>query len=285
MKLQYMGTAAAEGIPALFCTCETCARAARAGGRNLRLRSGMLVNDAVMVDFPPDMLINKIRFGLNLDRITDIFFTHSHIDHLAATELCYFDRMYAMHRDPEARLRLWGNEKVLETIRDRFVFDMEQVPTWADLLPLTTFQPVCTGDIAITPLPAYHDARENCFLFLLEASDSRVLLANDTTMLPEETFSFLKGKHLCAVSLDCTAGKFSSPRAHMGFPDNLAVRNRLLAQGSADVQTCFLSHHFSHNGQINYDDFPALAKDTGFLSTYDGMILKVDDECAKTKDM
>ncbi len=33
MKLKYLGTAAAEGIPALFCRCEMCAYARKAGGK------------------------------------------------------------------------------------------------------------------------------------------------------------------------------------------------------------------------------------------------------------
>ena len=35
MKLQFLGTAAAERIPAMFCACDTCKRALRAGGRNI----------------------------------------------------------------------------------------------------------------------------------------------------------------------------------------------------------------------------------------------------------
>ena len=36
MKLKYLGTAAAEGIPALFCRCEMCAYARKAGGKEIR---------------------------------------------------------------------------------------------------------------------------------------------------------------------------------------------------------------------------------------------------------
>ena len=34
MKLQYLGTAAAEGWPALFCQCESCRVSAEKGGKS-----------------------------------------------------------------------------------------------------------------------------------------------------------------------------------------------------------------------------------------------------------
>lgn len=39
MKLQYLGTAAAEGFPGMFCNCTACERARKAGGKNIRTRS------------------------------------------------------------------------------------------------------------------------------------------------------------------------------------------------------------------------------------------------------
>ena len=39
MEILYLGTAAAEGWPALFCGCEICKRARAAGGKELRTRT------------------------------------------------------------------------------------------------------------------------------------------------------------------------------------------------------------------------------------------------------
>ena len=57
MKFQYLGTAAAEGIPALFCNCDICRTAARRGGKELRMRSGALVNDKLLIDLSPDLFV------------------------------------------------------------------------------------------------------------------------------------------------------------------------------------------------------------------------------------
>ena len=54
MKFRYLGTAAAEGWPAVFCNCDHCHRAKKAGGRNIRTRSQALINDDLLIDFPSD---------------------------------------------------------------------------------------------------------------------------------------------------------------------------------------------------------------------------------------
>ena len=44
MELQYLGTAAAEGWPALFCDCRICRHARETGGKELRTRTQSLVD-------------------------------------------------------------------------------------------------------------------------------------------------------------------------------------------------------------------------------------------------
>ena len=48
MKITYLGTAAAEAIPALFCNCEWCRRAAANGGKDVRTRSQALIDDCLL---------------------------------------------------------------------------------------------------------------------------------------------------------------------------------------------------------------------------------------------
>ena len=41
MNLLFLGSAASEAIPALWCECPNCRKAAALGGRNLRRRPGI----------------------------------------------------------------------------------------------------------------------------------------------------------------------------------------------------------------------------------------------------
>ena len=55
MEFRFLGTAAAEGWPAMFCECEACREAERRGGRNIRRRSGAMLGDEILIDCPPDL--------------------------------------------------------------------------------------------------------------------------------------------------------------------------------------------------------------------------------------
>ena len=89
MKMLYMGTAAAEGWPALFCSCPVCEHARRAGGRNLRTRTQALLDNSLLIDFPPDTYCHALRYGLNLGDIHTLLITHSHMDHWFPTDLIH----------------------------------------------------------------------------------------------------------------------------------------------------------------------------------------------------
>lgn len=43
MKLTFLGTSAAEGVPSLYCDCETCEKTRILKGKNIRKRSSLLV--------------------------------------------------------------------------------------------------------------------------------------------------------------------------------------------------------------------------------------------------
>ena len=79
MKIKFLGTAAAEGIPALFCDCEICERVRRLGGKNIRTRSQALINDDLLIDFPADTYLHVLNYGLELHKINNCIITHFNI--------------------------------------------------------------------------------------------------------------------------------------------------------------------------------------------------------------
>ena len=87
MQFQYLGTAAAEGWPAVFCRCKYCLEAQRLGGKNIRTRSQAIVNDDLLLDLPPDTYMHKLMNHLDLSRVKYLFVTHFHMDHFYPQEL------------------------------------------------------------------------------------------------------------------------------------------------------------------------------------------------------
>ena len=74
MFIRILGTAAAEGWPAVFCGCQTCRRARAAGGKDLRSRASVQIDDVFKIDLPPDTYSQAARFGLDLSVLKHLFF-------------------------------------------------------------------------------------------------------------------------------------------------------------------------------------------------------------------
>ena len=87
MKLKYLGTAAAEGVPAVFCNCEHCKYARKAGGKEVRTRSGAIVDNVIKIDFPADAYMQSLLHGLDFSNLNHVLITHTHSDHYCVKEL------------------------------------------------------------------------------------------------------------------------------------------------------------------------------------------------------
>ena len=85
-KIQYWGTAAAEGVPGIFCNCETCRLAREEKGRKIRTRSQILINDDLLVDFGPDTYMHTLRYDFDLSRLPHVLITHPHEDHVGGAD-------------------------------------------------------------------------------------------------------------------------------------------------------------------------------------------------------
>ena len=87
MKLHYWGTAAAEGIPSVYCACDVCREAREKGGRYVRARSQVMFDDELLVDMGADTYQNSLKWGYDLSKLTDVLITHVHEDHYYPNEL------------------------------------------------------------------------------------------------------------------------------------------------------------------------------------------------------
>ena len=95
MRIRYLGTAAAEGWPALFCRCEACRKAASLGGKNIRTRAQAVIDDRILMDLGPDTYLHMLHQGLDLPAIHTLLVTHAHQDHWYPLELLLRGEPYA----------------------------------------------------------------------------------------------------------------------------------------------------------------------------------------------
>ena len=264
MKLTYLGTAAAEGFPALFCNCKYCNDARRLGGKNIRTRSQTLINDDMLIDFPADSYAHFLKNGIEGDTIKYLLITHSHSDHFYPSDL-FMRHTYFAHNMRVPTLKLICSEAVYSKF--------ETVPQNVEITVAEPYQTVDLGDYRITALPARHMKEGGCFIYVIEG-EKTILYAHDTGYFYDGVFDFIKEKEikLDMASFDCTNVNIpiSDDEGHMGFPNIKRVIDRLTEIGAITDKTVKYVNHFSHNGNPVQDYLEENAERIGCKVSFDG---------------
>lgn len=277
MKLTYYGTAAAEGWPGIYCNCESCQTARKLKGKNIRTRSQSLLNDDLLIDFPPDTYLHILNYGLDIDRVKDIIITHAHEDHFYVEDLANRQDGYCPVKAPHM-LNLYGNDRVREMYDEcaSIVYN-KSMPSVVSMNEIFEYQPHKIGNYTVYPMLADHNPLEKCYIYyIVDGKGKALLYAHDTGYLRDDVWEFLKDKKLNLVSLDCNHGKEESSRNHMGMDCCGRVKERLLKDGIADEKTVFVVNHFSHNCLYkSHDEIVEAAEKYGMLVSYDGFSVEV----------
>ena len=278
MKLKYLGTAAAEGWPALFCKCEYCEKARALGGKNIRTRSQALINGDLLIDFPADTYAHAVTNKLDLSAVKYCFITHSHLDHFAPTDIFLRNTEFYAHNMTTPLMTVYGNAEVIDKLKKtaKILGNDEAFPA-VEYEEIKAFGTVCVGDYKVTPLPANHKNNETAFVYLIESGGGNILYLHDTGLLYDEVYDYLqaKGVRVDLVSYDCTYVILESVGGHMGLDSVPYVRKRLEEIGVSDEKTLSVINHFSHNGKLLHDELCKEAEKTGFITAYDGMETEV----------
>ena len=273
MKIKFLGTAAAEGIPGLFCNCEKCEKVRKDGGKDVRSRSQSIIDDELLVDFNQDSLYHEIDNKLNFGDIRYLLVTHSHSDHWYPQEF--------YHRDNRAHGKFLKYEKLeiyCNAAVKKLFFDINEIypiqEKTLSMLEFNVIKPFDTvrfGEYTVTALPANHKPDEDAFIYFIEKGGKTLFYCNDTGMISEEVFDWLKDKRIDLAELDCTMGSCPSVYGHMGYANCVELKNRLTVCGALSEKSIVVINHFSHNNYIFYDELSKTAEKDGIVVSYDGL--------------
>lgn len=273
MTFTILGTAAAEGWPALWCPCEPCAEARRRGGKDLRRRTAYHLGERIHIDLGPDSYAQMLQFGLSYASVEHLLITHSHADHLCPAELNYRSRGF-VPAGLETELVIYGNSQVRAGL-ERAGIDL--ATCHARFEPLTLFEALDLGEgVVATPILADHAGPdEQAVNFVLQREGRTLLQGNDTGWWPEVTREFLAGRRLDLAILECTYGVRRGGAHHLGAEDVLEVRDELAKLGALASDTRVIVVHFSHNGRWLHEELEAFFAPEGIEVGYDGMTLEL----------
>ena len=276
MRLQYLGTAAAEGWPAIFCNCKMCEEARRLGGKNIRTRQQAILNGDLLFDLCPDTYVHALQNNLDLSRVHTLLMTHSHSDHHNPFELGMRLDGFA-HSQTEEKMCVYGNEIVISDIRQKLTCNYgDRILKRVEYSYVPPFVPFSSGGYIITPLLADHmcsQPEEHCYLYIVEGEGRRMLYGNDTGLFPTETMDYIKGIPFDLVSLDCTMGMQDGERNHMGIQATLKQIGLMKKYDCAKADTIYILTHFSHNGGLLHEQLVERLAPHGVQIAYDGMVI------------
>lgn len=274
MKLTYLGTAAAEGMPAIFCNCSYCKEARKLGGKNIRTRSQALINDDLLIDLPADTYFHFLTNGIEGDLIKHLLITHPHGDHLYPAEFEMRHSPFA-HEMREKTLGVYCGTGAIRKIEQ--IDNVQHV----DLHKIVPYQPTPVGDYIVTALPARHmaDPLDEPFIYIISGKDATLLYAHDTGYFYEEVLEYIEkeGLYFDCISYDCTnvSISYSDKGGHMGINNIRRLHDRLMKMGALDENTIEIVNHFSHNGNPLQHVVEESVKDYGWLVAYDGMQVQI----------
>ncbi len=267
MKITFLGTAAAEGFPAVFCCCAYCQEARRLGGKNIRTRSQALINDDLLVDLPADTYSHFLNNQIEADRIPNLLITHSHQDHFYLDELSMRQGAFAHDmRAPE--LKVYCNEGAYR-IKQNYTGEQNNV-CFEMMKPYQTVQ---FGNYTVTALPARHYEGDGALIYIIQ-DDKTMLYAHDTGFFFDEVFDYIKNSGVVfdLITWDCCNVDIpiSDEGTHMGLENIQRAIERLKQMGAVHKDTVHVINHFSHNANPLQHVLEQRVATEGYRVAYDG---------------
>ena len=268
MEVLLLGTAAAEGIPAFYSDSRVSLYAREHGGRDVRTRSGALVDGALKIDLPPDTLMQMHREKLDARDWSALLFTHGDDDHFAPRELQYC--LFPFCEMEYVGFQIYGNDKVTDRIA--FLY-----PDWPiEVIQTKSFESFRHADFTITPIAANHNAKEDSQNHLIQRAGQTLLYATDTGIWRDSTWEFLADFKLDLLVIECTEGLLPDEyEGHLSADEVLYVVDRL--RNARILKPCarVVTTHHSHNGNATYEELKTFLEPHGIEAGFDGMRIEI----------
>lgn len=280
MKITFLGTAAI-GYPLAFCNCDNCQNARKHGGKSLRKRASILINDDLLIDLGPDTQSAMMMYNKNMGKVKYLLQTHIHTDHYDEGLLCARIPYMAMKNHP--KLEIFAHQKCLEIMSNR-VNQYEH----ADLITtegkeklnvestsISAGDKFKVGEYIVKAIDSIHDTKHGSLLYVIQSKDKTLFYATDTPALTDLALSELKEYKLDCVIMDHTFGDVDYSFSHLNTKLFIEQLSKMKKLNIINDTTKIYGTHISHDGMPYHELAEKYAISNGYLIAYDGLELEL----------
>jgi phosphoribosyl 1,2-cyclic phosphate phosphodiesterase len=278
--ITFLGTAAANAFPEAFCRCENCQQARALGGRSLRKRSSVLINDDLLIDLGPDVMTASNLHGRPLCNVRYCLQTHAHADHLDTSHFLSRSPGYGVIDAP--RLHFYASPGTLRLAAQLLERDCAPLsfldPEIGEQLNLEihqieALQSFAAGPYQVTAFPANHDPTVDPLLYAVESQGHSIFYGLDTATLPEETWRGFHKRRLRfdVVILDHTYGPDEPGGDHLSAHQFIEHVARMREESLLAAQARIFATHIAHEGNPAHPELVDFATRHGYEVAYDGL--------------
>ena len=279
MKIVVLGNSAATSMPLVFCNCTVCKHSRKFGGKNIRKRSSIVINDELLIDLGPDAISACNMYGIDVGKIKYLLQTHSHSDHFdaghfvtrwsdyATKDLCHLDVVCS--KGTAEDMNHWINENEnIDLFDEKWQQDLKYT-----LHMVRHGDTIHLGNYEIVALDSGHDPRVEAFVYIISYKGISIFYGTDMLKISEEAWKILEKHKFDVVFLDQTYGKGCNAGGHpdAGMVSDYVKTMRI--KGNTDEKSLVYATHISHEGNATHEEMEKEAKLNGYRIAYDGMKL------------
>ena len=277
MKVTVLGTAAATSMPLAFCNCSVCKNARKNGGKDIRKRSSIIINDEMLIDLGPDSINACSMYKIDAGKIKYLIQTHSHSDHFDAghfvTRWSEYKSQNLQHLDiicsngTAVDMNHWikENEPSLDLFDENCKKDLNY-----DLHILKHGESIKISDYEITAIDSKHDDRIEALIYIISYKGKNLLYGTDLLQITDEAWSIIKKYKLDIVFLDQTYGAGYNNGGHLDETQVRKIVKIMKEQNIIDNKSQVFATHISHEGNDIHIIIEERARIHGYNIAYDG---------------
>ncbi len=227
--------------------------------KDARRCTASLLDGHILFDCGPHVLQSLAVAGVALGDITDVIFTHLHVDH------CHINNLTAIANAKAKPLHVWYPAADTLPQIDNTV-----------LHPVTLFETYEGDGFTLTGILGNHGV--STMHLSIESGGKKLLYALDGAWFTYDAVEYMKNRQYDTVVLDCTVGDYLGDYRmgeHNSVPMLRVMVPSMQTLGILKEDTKVVLDHLATCLHKSYEETCALVKNDGFIVGFDGLKLEI----------